>query len=66
MIYVIGKLSISAKEANLFFDNKLPIAKLANITAYYFGINDYAIRIPNIIFNSLNLILIYLISKKIL
>ena len=66
LIYVIGKLSISAKEANLFFDNKLPIAKLANITAYYFGINDYAIRIPNIIFNSLNLILIYLISKKIL
>ena len=66
MIYVVSQLSISIKEANIFFDNKLLIAKLANICTSYFGMNDYALRTPNIIFNSLNLILIYLISKKIL
>ncbi len=66
IVFIINGISISYKEALIYFDNSTLIAKLAHLSVNLFGQNDYALRLPNIIFHTLNLALIYLISNKIL
>lgn len=65
-VFISGRVSISYNEALMYFNNNNLISKLANLSTSYFGRNDYALRIGNMVFNAINLILIYLISRKIL
>lgn len=66
LLYIVSGISISYKEALLFFENKTFIARLSNLCVKYFGLNDYTFRLPLLIFHFINLSLIYLISNKIL
>lgn len=65
-LYIINQASISYKEAEMYFSNSSAIAKLANISTSYFGISDFALKLPNLILSAINLFFIYLISNKIL
>ena len=66
LIYLISGASISYKEALLLEQNKSIIARLANLSIAHFGANDFALKIPNLLFHALNLALIYLISNRLL
>ena len=66
LIYLINGASISYKEALLLEQNKTLIARLANLSIAHFGANDFALKIPNLLFHALNLVLIYLISNRLL
>lgn len=69
LIYLISGASISYKEAMILEQNKALIAKLANFSIERFEAHlgkDFALKLPNLIFYSLNLALIYLISNRIL
>lgn len=63
--FIISGLSISYNEAVLLFAQDTIISKLALLCHNVFG-GDFGLKIPNLIFHTLNLILIYLISNKIL
>ena len=56
-------LSISYKEALLFFQNSTIVGFLANLSCYLFGNNNFALRLPFIVISTLNLILMFYISK---
>ena len=66
LIYLINGASISYKEALLLEQNKALIARLANLSISHFGTNDFALKLPNLLFHALNLVLIYLISNRLL
>lgn len=66
LLYVISGISISYREAILFFANNTFMARLSNLCIKYFGFNDYTFRLPLLAFHFVNLCLIYLISNKIL
>lgn len=69
LIYLISGASISYKEAVALRENSTTIAKIANFSLAYFGAYlgaDFSVKLPNLIFHTLNLTLIYLISNKIL
>ncbi|RAX51557.1 hypothetical protein CCY99_08835 [Helicobacter sp. 16-1353] len=66
ILFIISGLSISYQEAIIYFDKNNLTSKLAHLSTSLLGQNDYALRIPNIIFFVLNLSLIYLISNRIL
>lgn len=66
LIYLISGASISYKEALLLEQDKALIARLANLSIAQFGANDFALKIPNLLFHALNLVLIYLISNRLL
>lgn len=69
LIYLISGASISYKETIILSENKDIIAKLANLSIAHFSEylgKDFALKLPNLIFHFLNLVLIYLISNKLL
>lgn len=66
MLFIINATSISYKEAVIYFEHNSLTSKLANLSTSIFGQNDFALKFPNLIFYSLNLCFIYLISNKIL
>ncbi len=66
ILFIISGLSISYQESILYFSNDNITSKLSRFFTSIFGANDYTFRISNVIIFALNLILIYLISKKVL
>ncbi|MGX2983301.1 ArnT family glycosyltransferase [Helicobacter sp. 23-1045] len=66
LLYLIDGASVSYNEANLFLANATPSAKIAHFFVAKFGANDFALKLPNLLFHALNLALIYLISNRIL
>ena len=66
LLYLISGASISYKEALLLEQDKALIARLANLSIAHFGANDFALKLPNLLFHALNLLLIYLISNRLL
>jgi hypothetical protein len=63
LLYGVHTLSISAHEAEIFFEGKGFLHYLVQGTTKIFGQNDYALRMPFILFHLLSIILMYNISK---
>ena len=61
--FAASSLSISYKEAFLFFQNASLVGFLANISCELFGNNNLALRAPFIAISTLNLFLMFYISK---
>lgn len=59
----IENLSISQYEAHIFFNDKSIASYLSNLSCFIFSNNDFALRIPFLIFHFFNIILVYKISK---
>ena len=64
LLYGVSQLSISYKEATIFFDSHDFLHYLIQFSTKIFGQNDYALRLPFIIFHLLSVILLYKISGK--
>ena len=63
LILLIDNYSISAKEANLYFSENINILTLlTNFSTILFGQNDYALRIPFVLFYISSVILLYLLT----
>lgn len=64
LFYISNSLSISYKEAlNVFVNNSL-LSYLTKISIFIFGQNDYALRLPFIIFYTLSVLLLYKITDN--
>lgn len=64
LFYQTSQLSISYHEASLLYGDFSFLQKLIQISIYYLGQNDFALRLPMIILHLLSVILLYNISKK--
>ena len=56
-------LSISYKEALNVFVNNSVLSLITNTSIYIFGQNDFALRLPFVLFYSLSVIMMYLITE---
>lgn len=59
LIFTANNLSISYKEALNFFVNTSLLSLITNTSAYIFGQNDIALRLPFLIFYLLSILLMY-------
>ncbi|WP_228589147.1 ArnT family glycosyltransferase [Campylobacter sputorum] len=66
LFYCVSNLSISYDEAKIFYVENSLLSYIVRFSCKIFGQNDYALRLPFLIFNFLSLILFYKISKHIL
>lgn len=57
-------LSISYKEALNLFENRSILSIITNISTYFFGQNDLALRTPFVILYILSVFLMYKITKN--
>ena len=64
LIYGVSTLSISYSEAYIYFYKRDFIHYLVKFSTDIFGRNDYALRVPFIIFHILSTTLLYKISKS--
>jgi len=65
LLFLIGDISISYKEALIFFENdKLLLSFITNTSCSIFGQNDYSLRIPFVLFYIGSSILIYLLTDN--
>lgn len=64
LIFQIGELSISYNETLLLNGNFSFLQSLIKTSFYFFGQNDFALRLPMIALHILSAILVYIISKK--
>ncbi len=64
LFFISNTLSISYKEALNVFVNESMLSYITKSSIYFFGQNDFAIRIPFISFYILSIILMYLITKN--
>ncbi len=64
LLYTANTLSISYKEALNYFVNNSILSLLTNISTYFFGQNDIALRLPFIIFYLLSILLMYEITDN--
>lgn len=63
LIFLVDSYSISAKEASIYFSDGISfLSLLTNFTTALFGQNDYALRIPFIIFYAGSAIILYLLT----
>jgi hypothetical protein len=62
LLYGISSLSISYYEAEVFFDQKNFIHFIAHVSTTVFGQNDYALRLPFMLFHLGSIVLMYKIS----
>ncbi|MBU1994429.1 hypothetical protein KKC15_06940 [bacterium] len=58
------QLSISYHEASMLYDKFSFLQGIIKTSLYFFGQNDFALRLPMIIFHLLSALLLYTISKK--
>lgn len=65
-VYFTSHLSISAAEANLFFQHNDIAGQLAFLFSMIFGISDLAVRMPFIILYASSVIILFELSKKII
>ncbi len=63
LLFGVHTLSISYKEATIFFDERSFLHYLVQFSTQIFGQNDYALRAPFILLHLLSIILMYQISK---
>ncbi len=63
LLYEVSTLSITAHEADVFFHANSFIHYLTQFSTTIFGQNDYALRVPMILFHLLSVLLLYQISK---
>jgi hypothetical protein len=64
LIFLIDNYSISAKEATIYFSENINfLTLLTNFSTALFGQNDYALRIPFILFYAGSAILLYLLTN---
>ncbi|MBD3840352.1 MAG: glycosyltransferase family 39 protein [Campylobacterales bacterium] len=61
-IYLIDNLSISHKEAMIYFDSNTLLHFICKISIYFFGNNDFALRFPFIVFYFSSSLLLYLLT----
>jgi len=62
LLYGVHTLSISYKEAHIFFEEEHFLHYLTHFSTWAFGQNDYALRAPFILVHLLSIVLIYQIS----
>ena len=60
----IESLSISYYEASLLYGDFSFLQAVINISLYFFGQNDFALRLPMILFHIMSVLLLFKISKK--
>ena len=63
LLYEISNLSITANEAYLLYKSHSFVHYLTQLSLTLFGQNDYALRIPMIVFHLLSVVLLYHVSK---
>lgn len=63
LLFGVHTLSISYKEATIFFDERSFLHYLVEFSTQIFGQNDYALRAPFILLHLLSILLMYQISK---
>jgi 4-amino-4-deoxy-L-arabinose transferase-like glycosyltransferase len=63
LLYGVHTLSISYKEAHIFFQEHNFLHLLVTTSTHLFGQNDYALRAPFIFLHLLSIVLMYQISK---
>ena len=63
LLYGVSELSISAKEASIYYEKHNFLHYLTNLSTSLFGQNDLALRLPFITFHLLSVILLYKISE---
>jgi len=64
LLYGINTLSISYNEAWIFFNSTSFTHYLVRFATAIFGQNDFALRLPFVLFHILSTILLYKVSKK--
>jgi len=64
LVFQIGELSISYNETLLLSGNFSFLQALIKTSFYFFGQNDFALRLPMIILHILSAVLVYKISEK--
>jgi len=63
LIFLIDSLSISFREATIYFDQGInTLSIITNISTAIFGQNDYALRVPFILFYAGSAVLLYLLT----
>ncbi len=62
LAYGIGTLSISYKEAVVYFDNRDFLHYLVRFFTSFLGQNDYALRLPFVLFHAGSILLMYKVS----
>ncbi len=62
LLYSISNISISYKEAIIFFDERNFVHYLARFSTFLFGQNDFALRLPFMLFHVGSIILMYKVS----
>ena len=64
LLFIVNDISISYKEAMIFFqEDKGLLSSIINISTNIFGQNDFALRVPFILFYIGSSILMYLLTK---
>ncbi|HIP58947.1 MAG TPA: hypothetical protein EYH01_00800 [Campylobacterales bacterium] len=62
LLYGVSTISISYREAEIFYDQQNFVHYLAQFSTALFGQNDLALRLPFMVFHILSIILMYKIS----
>ncbi|MDL0089262.1 hypothetical protein [Campylobacter gastrosuis] len=63
LLYCVSTISLSYYEARQFFEDRNLLGFIVRLSCEFLGQNDYAIRLPMIVFHILSVILLYKISK---
>ena len=63
LFYEISAISITVNEANLLYHSHSFIHYITEFSLTLFGHNDYALRLPMVLFNLLSIVLLYSVSK---
>ena len=63
LFYEISTISITVNEANLLYHSHSFIHYITTFSLTLFGHNDYALRLPMVLFNLLSVVLLYMVSK---
>ncbi|MCK9491853.1 MAG: hypothetical protein M0Q24_07165 [Sulfurimonas sp.] len=64
LLFETSSLSISYAESMILYEEFSFLSLLAKISIYFFGTNDFALRLPMIILHLFSAILLYKISKE--
>ncbi len=63
LLYSVSTLSITAHEADVYFNANSFVNYITHASTALFGQNDYALRLPMIIFHLLSVVMLYVVSK---
>jgi hypothetical protein len=63
LLYSVSTLSITSHEADVYFNAHTFVNYITHISTVAFGENDYALRLPMILFHLLSVVMLYLVSK---